>query len=91
MWSSGLGQKREQEKHEDDKDSQADPEADHYRVYNTKKRSKCKIQDMMNDDSDDESTQYSGHTAAAHKPDHDAVQIFNETVSLFQDSSSGDP
>lgn len=58
MWSSGLGQKCEQKKHKDDKDSQADPEADHYRVYKTKNQ----IQDMMNDGSDDKSTQYSGNT-----------------------------
>lgn len=37
MWSSSLDQKCEQEKHADDKDSQADPKADHYRVYKMKK------------------------------------------------------
>lgn len=46
MWSSSLGQKCEQKKHKDDEDGQADPEADHYRVY--KIRFKHKTQDMMN-------------------------------------------
>ena len=60
MWSSGLGQKCEKEKHKDDKDSQADPEADHYRVYKIV-RKRNEIQDRI---SGDISTQYSDNTTS---------------------------
>lgn len=35
MWSSCLGEKRQDKEHEDDKDSQAHPEAYHNGVCNT--------------------------------------------------------